>query len=546
MKHQKRPKVAIKYNSYRVIYLFKDVPVPLLNPTARKSILLTQKFISQDTLDHMKSVNTSLAFHESLCVHGCPPDSVTLYLFQVSRTRLEKIFRSMKEKICFVGHTHVLESIQFDGKEITRSRLSEGLFPLEAEHQYIINAGSVGQPRDGDNRAKHVIWDTSSGHVDVRCVPYDIGKTASRILKLGFPEFNAQRLWWVIPFCNVGVIRQLRCDMRRIGKYEICGLLGKGGMAKVYKVRIPVIGKVAALKLLSPHPNLVDLLGKDEIKRLFVTEAVTMASLRHPHIVAVWDFQDSDDLSFFVMEYYCNNLGIMIGETYRVEEPSRTVAVDKAIDYTRQILVGLSRLHEAHIVHRDIKPYNILITDEDRVKISDFGLSKLRGETFQGPPNLRVGSPYYAAPEQEEDPDQVDARADIYPVAIMLYRMLTGTLPIEPFKRLSQVNADLDPNWDAFIDKAIATDRDKRFASAKEMLGSLDALSSAWEEKKEKVCQMPQMSAPKRLQSKKKLRVQAIKVAPGKARKVFGLNKLWCPINKLVRFAHNWNVGILE
>ena len=140
--------------------------------------------------------------------------------------------------------------------------------------------------------------------------------------------------------------------MKKIGKYEICGLLGKGGMGIVYKARVPVIGKVVALKLLSPHPNLVALLGKEEIRRNFVTEAMTMASLRHPHIAAVWDFHDSDNLTFFVMEYYCNNLGTMIGETYRVEEPSRTVAVDKAIDYTRQILVGLSRLHEAHIVHR--------------------------------------------------------------------------------------------------------------------------------------------------------------------------------------------------
>jgi predicted phosphodiesterase len=166
-----------------------------MNPTARISVLLTQKFISQDTLDHMKSLKTSLAFHDSLCVHGCPPDSVTTYLFQVSRTSLEQIFCSMKEKICFVGHTHILEIIQFDSKKITRSRLSEGLFPLEAEHHYIINAGSVGQPRDNDNRAKYVIWDTSSRHVDVRYVAYDIAKTASRILELGFPEFNAQRLW---------------------------------------------------------------------------------------------------------------------------------------------------------------------------------------------------------------------------------------------------------------------------------------------------------------------------------------------------------------
>jgi serine/threonine-protein kinase len=321
--------------------------------------------------------------------------------------------------------------------------------------------------------------------------------------------------------------------MKKIGKYEICGLLGKGGMGIVYKARVPVIGKVVALKLLSPHPNLVELLGKEEIRRSFVTEATTMASLRHPHIVAVWDFHDSDNLTFFVMEYYCNNLGLVIGETYRVEEPSRVLSVDKAIHYTRQTLVGLSRLHEAEIIHRDIKPYNILITDEDRVKITDFGLSKLRGETFHGPSNLRVGSPYYAAPEQEEDPDQVDARADIYPVGVMLYRMLTGTLPIKPFKRLSQSNQDLGADWDAFIDKAIATDRQKRFASAKNMLDAFDELNLAWEEKKEKVCRMPEMPTPKRIRSrktKKRLRAQGIKVAPREAQKVFEVDKLWRPI----------------
>ena len=278
---------------------------------------------------------------------------------------------------------------------------------------------------------------------------------------------------------------------------------------------------------------LVELLGKEAIRKSFVTEATTMASLRHPHIAAVWDFYDSDDLTFFVMEYYCNNLGLMIGETYRVEGPSRVLSVDKAIYYTRQILVGLSRLHQAEIIHRDIKPYNILITDEDRVKITDFGLSKLRGETFHGPPNLRVGSPYYAAPEQEEDPDQVDARADIYPVGVMLYRMLAGALPIEPFKKLSQSNPDLDPDWDAFMDQAIAGTREKRFASAKNMLDSLDALNLAWEKKKEKACRMPQMLTLKRnpaQKTKKRVRAQGVKVAPREARKVFKVDKLWRPI----------------
>jgi serine/threonine protein kinase len=321
--------------------------------------------------------------------------------------------------------------------------------------------------------------------------------------------------------------------VKKIDKYEISGLLGKGGMGVVYKARVPVIGRVVALKLLAPHPMLVELLGKEAIRRSFVTEAMTMASLRHPHIAAVWDFHDSDDLTFFVMEYYCNNLGLMIGETYRVEGPSRVLSVDKAIHYTRQVLVGLLRLHQAEIIHRDIKPYNILITDEDRVKITDFGLSKLRGETFRGPPNLRVGSPYYAAPEQEEDPDQVDARADIYPVGVMLYRMLTGALPIEPLKKLSQSNSDLDPDWDAFIDQAISGARENRFASVKHMLDSLDALNLAWEEKKEKACQMPQMLTLKRSpaqKTKKRLRAQGVKVAPRKARKVFEVDKLWRPI----------------
>jgi serine/threonine-protein kinase len=320
--------------------------------------------------------------------------------------------------------------------------------------------------------------------------------------------------------------------VKKIDKYEVCGLLGKGGMGIVYKVRMPVVDKMVALKLLSPHPNLVALLGEEELKRLFLTEAVTMARLRHPNIVAIWDFHESEDLTYFVMEYFCNNLGVIMGETYHVEEPCRIVRVDKAIHYTRQILEGLSRLHQAGIIHRDIKPYNILVTDQDTIKITDFGLSQLRGETFQGPRNLMVGSPYYAAPEQEEDPNQVDVRADIYPVGIMLYRMLTGALPINSFRRLSECNPDLDTDWDGFLLKAIARDRESRFDSAKEMLKALDGLEIAWEEKKEKVCQMPTKGLSKKTDqtvSRRILRSESIKVRPRRAREVFGTDARWRP-----------------
>jgi len=167
----------------------------LMNPNARESILLTQRLISAHTVNYMKGLKASLVFHGSLCVHGCPPESVITYLFQVSRAKLKEIFLSMKERICFVGHTHNLGIIQFDGEKMTRRPLSKGVFPLKGKQSYIINVGSVGQPRDGDNRAKYVIWDSASRQVDVRFIAYDIARTASRILELGFPEFNARRLW---------------------------------------------------------------------------------------------------------------------------------------------------------------------------------------------------------------------------------------------------------------------------------------------------------------------------------------------------------------
>jgi serine/threonine protein kinase len=320
--------------------------------------------------------------------------------------------------------------------------------------------------------------------------------------------------------------------MKKIGRYEVCGLLGKGGMGMVYKVRMPVLGKVVALKLLSPHPNLVALLGEEEVRRQFVTEALTMARLRHPNIVAIWDFHDTEDFSYFVMEYFCNNLGVIIGESYQAEDPSRIVSVDKAIHYTRQILEGLSRLHEAGIIHRDIKPFNIMVTDEDDVKITDFGLSKLRGETFEGPANLNVGSPYYAAPEQEADPNQADARADLYAVGVMMYRMLAGELPIDSFRSLTECNSDLDSRWDDFLLTAAASDREKRFASAKAMLSALDELQAAWEEKKERECEMPSVWVPKqdRPGPVHGSRGESIKVRPREARKAFGADTLWRPL----------------
>jgi len=166
-----------------------------MNPSARKSALLTRSLLSAETVAYISTLKPFAIFHGALCVHGCPPDSVTTYLFQVSAARLVRLFRAMKERVCFAGHTHDLEIISFDGTQVTRAALPEGRVRLESGRQYIINVGSVGQPRDGNNNAKYVIWDTCEETVDVRFVPYDIAKTVQKILELGFPAFNAERLW---------------------------------------------------------------------------------------------------------------------------------------------------------------------------------------------------------------------------------------------------------------------------------------------------------------------------------------------------------------
>jgi serine/threonine-protein kinase len=320
--------------------------------------------------------------------------------------------------------------------------------------------------------------------------------------------------------------------MRKIGKYHIRGLLGRGGMSKVFKVEMPVIGKIVALKLLDPNPLLIDLIGREKIRELFTSEAIKLATLRHPNIVEIWDFGETDGKLFYVMDYYFNNIAIMIGETRRTERTSRIIKLDKAISYTRQTLSGLACLHNAGIVHRDIKPFNLLLTGQETVKICDFGLSKLRGETVAAPVNLKVGSPWYASPEQERNPEDVDFRSDLYATGVTLYRMLTGKLPGQHPERPSRLNPDLDDTWDTFIARSIALKPRERFSSTAEMLAELEKLNNAWQEKKENICRIagPRLKQASKLPTTKfNLRSRAVKVDPRHARKVFSTDNLWRP-----------------
>jgi diadenosine tetraphosphatase ApaH/serine/threonine PP2A family protein phosphatase len=164
------------------------------NPRAKKSLEMTIAMLSPASLEFIQGLPTSLIIGEDRFVHGFPPDSVHTYLFQKTDLELMAAFNQMAQRICFVGHTHDLEIVEFDNRQITRRPLAPGSIPLTGDRQYIINVGSVGQPRDGSNEAKYVLWQKDENRIEVRCVPYDIDAVIEKINARGLPEENARRL----------------------------------------------------------------------------------------------------------------------------------------------------------------------------------------------------------------------------------------------------------------------------------------------------------------------------------------------------------------
>ena len=218
--------------------------------------------------------------------------------------------------------------------------------------------------------------------------------------------------------------------MKRIGRYTVIDALGRGIMARVFLVRIPVIDRPAAAKCLMPQDPLTALMGAGALHDRFRARGRdSRRTAASPHLRGLRFLATTAAPPSTSWPITGHNLGIAIGEGMRIEQPTRTIRIDRAVEYILQTLAGLARLHDAGLVHRDIKPQNLLLTDEDRIKIADFGLAKGRTEPLGLPPQLKVGSPGYAAPEQLADPQGVDQRADLYATGVVFYRLITGELP---------------------------------------------------------------------------------------------------------------------
>jgi serine/threonine protein kinase len=250
----------------------------------------------------------------------------------------------------------------------------------------------------------------------------------------------------------------------RIPSLEVIELLGYGGMGMVYKGRQPLLDRLVAIKVLRP-----DLQVDAEFNERFLHEARTLAALLHPYIVTVFDFGKSGDLYYFVMEYVeGNSLRRLLGE--------RAVSIRDTLDFVPQITQALEHAHQAGIVHRDVKPENILVDRRGRIRLVDFGLATLMGGAAGSDAHRVAGTPGYMAPEQIAMPQAVDHRADIYSTGVVFYEMLTGVIPgverIPP-----SIKAATDQRLDPIVLKALEHERQRRYQEARQIRFDLAAIT---------------------------------------------------------------------
>lgn len=165
-----------------------------MNFQAKENNEQTELLLSKKSLEYCKEMPRYLTIGKECFVHGCPPDSVLKYLHMMTESEIQKGLGHSSQDRIFVGHTHKLALVWLDGQKVVREKLGEGRKILDKGKKYIINAGSVGQPRDGNNKAKYLLWDTQSLTLEVRALTYEVSVTEQKILQRGFPEAYAIRL----------------------------------------------------------------------------------------------------------------------------------------------------------------------------------------------------------------------------------------------------------------------------------------------------------------------------------------------------------------
>jgi ankyrin repeat protein/predicted Ser/Thr protein kinase len=251
---------------------------------------------------------------------------------------------------------------------------------------------------------------------------------------------------------------------------EILAVLGQGGMGVVYKARQKSLDRLVALKILAVPSDA----GPGFAER-FAREARALASLSHPSIVTVYDFGQAGGRYFLLMEYVD---GANLHQLIRDGE----IDPRQALRLVSQICDALQFAHDAGVVHRDIKPENILVDRKGRVKIADFGLAKILGQTGDQSrltdAQQVMGTAHYMAPEQIEKPLEVDHRADIYSLGVVFYELLTGELPIGRFQPPSR-KIEVDVRVDEVVLKTLSKEPQLRYQNASEIKTDVEGIAAS-------------------------------------------------------------------
>lgn len=271
--------------------------------------------------------------------------------------------------------------------------------------------------------------------------------------------------------------------MNLIGKvlanrYEILEEIGSGGMAVVYKARCQLLNRFVAVKVLRP-----DLQNDEEFVRRFNVEAQAAASLAHPNIVSIYDVGNEDGLHYIVMEY-------IEGKTLKeyIDE-KHILPWREAVEYAIQIGRGLEQAHKNSIIHRDIKPHNIIMTKDGVLKVTDFGIARANVQSTMTCEDSAIGSVHYISPEQARG-GYTDERSDIYSLGIVLYEMLTGVVPFDnespvtvAIKHIQEKpvpprehNISIPLPLEKAVLKAIAKELSARYKSVTEFIDDLQSI----------------------------------------------------------------------